>query len=139
MQCHAIPYNTMKYLTVQCNGTICIFGHKTVNFRQLGPYNSLPDRRMGTYLKPKGIQSYLRIWGSYDPIGSNPSETKKGVLYECSVKNQIFGPFLAQKGALAPPPPPPQRPPCKAVNTKRLFFRCPVMIVTIFLRLFTKN
>ena len=51
---------------------------------------------MGTYLKPKGIQSYLRIWGSYDPIGSNPSETKKGVLYECSVKNQIFGPFLAQ-------------------------------------------
>ena len=94
---------------------------------------------MGTYLKPKGIQSYLRIWGSYDPIGSNPSETKKGVLYECSVKNQIFGPFLAQKGALAPPLPPPQRPPCKAVNTKRLFFRCPVMIVTIFLRLFTKN
>ena len=83
---------------------------------------------MGTYLKLKGIQSYLRIWGSYDPIGSNPSETKKGVLYECSVKNQIFGPFLAHKRALMPP----RRPPCKAVNAKPLSFRRPVMMVTIF-------
>ena len=81
---------------------------------------------MGTYLKTEGIQSCLRIWGSYDPIGSNPSETKKGVLYECSVKNQIFGPFLAHKRALMPP----RRPPCKAVNAKPLSFWCLVMMVT---------
>ena len=23
---------------------------------------------MGTYQKTKGVQSYLRMWGSYDPI-----------------------------------------------------------------------
>ena len=59
---------------------------------------------MGTYLKIKGIQSYLRIWGCYDPIESGPSETKKGVLYECSDKNQIFGQFLAQKKGPDSPP-----------------------------------
>ena len=51
---------------------------------------------MGTYQKTKGIQRYLRILGCYDPIESDPSETKKGVLCECSVKKSdfqaIFGP-----------------------------------------------
>ena len=27
------------------------------------------------------IQSYLKIWGCYDPIESGPSETQKGGLY----------------------------------------------------------
>ena len=40
---------------------------------------------MGTNRKTKGIQSYLRKWGCYYPIDSGPSETKKGVLYGCSV------------------------------------------------------
>ena len=35
---------------------------------------------------------------------SGPSETKKGVLYECSDKNQIFGQFLAQKKGPDSPP-----------------------------------
>ena len=59
---------------------------------------------MGTYRKTKGIQSYLRIWGCYDPIESGASETKKGVLYGCSVKKSdfraIFGP---KKGPDTPP------------------------------------
>ena len=59
---------------------------------------------MGAIQKTKGIQSYLRIWGCYDPIESGPSETKKGVLYECSDKNQIFGQFLAQKKGPDSPP-----------------------------------
>ena len=32
---------------------------------------------MGTYRKTEGIQSCLRIWGSYDPIEWSPSEPKK--------------------------------------------------------------
>ena len=32
-----------------------------------------------------------------------------------------------------------KRPPCNAVKTKRLSLRCPVMMVTIFLRLSTKK
>ena len=34
-----------------------------------------------TYRKTEGIQSYLRIWGTYDPIESDPSEPKKWGLY----------------------------------------------------------
>ena len=33
---------------------------------------------MGTYRKTEGIQSCLRIWGSYDPIELSPPEPKKG-------------------------------------------------------------
>ena len=53
---------------------------------------------MGTYWKTKGIQSYLRLWGSYGPIESGPSERKKGGLYGCSVKKSdllpLFGPKI---------------------------------------------
>ena len=53
---------------------------------------------MGTYWKTEGIQSYLRIWGSYGPIESGPSERKKGGLYGCSVKKSdllpLFGPKI---------------------------------------------
>ena len=36
------------------------------------------------------IQSYLRTWGSYDPIESGPSEPKKWGLYGRSVKKCRF-------------------------------------------------
>ena len=45
---------------------------------------------MGTYQKTKGIQSYLKMWGSYDPTESDPSEPKNWVLYGLSVKNCNF-------------------------------------------------
>ena len=80
------------------------FWPKNGNFRQLGPYNGLPNSRMGTYRKTKGIQSYLRIWGCYDPIESGPSETKKGGLYRCSVKKSDFGAiFWPKNGPWRPP------------------------------------
>ena len=72
IQFHTVPYDAMSY-----NDIICIFGCKNSNFWQSGPYNGLPRCRMGTYLKTKGIQSYLKIWGCYDPIELGPSETKK--------------------------------------------------------------
>ena len=124
MQCHAIQWNNMHFWPKNCN------------FRQLGPYNGLPNSRMGTYRKTKGIHSYLRIWGCYDPIESGPSETKKGGLYGCSVKKNDFGAiFSAQKMALTGP----RRPPCNAVKTKRLSFRGPVVMVNFFLRMSSKN
>ena len=53
-----------------------------------------------TYRKTEGIQSYLRIWGTYDPIESGPSEPKKWAFHRCSVKKcRILGrkcSFLAQ-------------------------------------------
>ena len=58
---------------------------------------------MGTYRKTKGIQSYPRIWGCYDPIESSPSETKKGGLYGGSVKKSDFRAIFGQKQAVAPP------------------------------------
>ena len=45
---------------------------------------------MGTYQKTKGIQSYLRMWGSYDPIESDPLEPKNWVLYGHSEKKCKF-------------------------------------------------
>ena len=38
----------------------------------------------------KVIQSYLRIWGTYDPIESGPSDPKKWGLYRRSVKKSRF-------------------------------------------------
>ena len=67
-----------------------------------GNGNGLPSSRMGTDLKTKGIQSYLRIWGGYDPIELGPSETRKGGLYGGSVKkschdgNNNIGGFAQQ-------------------------------------------
>ena len=100
IQCNSIRYNSIPCSTIRCNAiqwNNMHFWPKNGNFRQLGPYNGLPNSRMGTYRKTKGIQSYLRIWGCYDPIESGPSETKKGCLYGCSVKKLRF---WAQKGPL---------------------------------------
>ena len=36
-------------------------------FGQLGPWNGLPNGQTATYRKTEGNQSYLRIWGTYDP------------------------------------------------------------------------
>ena len=47
-------------------------------FRQSGPRNGLPSGQTTTYRKTEGIQSYLKIWGTYDPIESGPSEPKNG-------------------------------------------------------------
>merc|ERR1712020_403418 len=81
-----------------------IFGPKKGHFGQSVPKNGPPSGQTATYRKTKGIQSYLRIWGCYDPIESGPSETKKVGLYGCSVKNLIFGPFFGQKNGPDGPP-----------------------------------
>ena len=93
MQCnyiqnYAIPYATIQFHAVPCdamwcNWIICIFG-------PLGPYSSLPNCRMGTFRKTKGIQIYFRIWGCYDPIGSALPEPKRAGLYGCSVNKSDF-------------------------------------------------
>ena len=54
-----------------------IFGPQKGHFGQLGPQNGPPSDQTGTYRKAEGIQSYLRTWGSYDPIESSSSEAKK--------------------------------------------------------------
>ena len=56
----------------------CIFGSKKDHFRQSVLENGPPSSRTDTYRKTEGIQSYLRTWGSYDPIRSGPSEAKQG-------------------------------------------------------------
>ena len=68
-----------------------IFGPQKGHFGQSGPRNGPPSGQTATYRKAEGIQSYLKIWGCYDPIESGPSETKKGGLYRCSVKKSDFG------------------------------------------------
>ena len=105
MQYHKIQCNNIRYNSIPCSIIRCHPIHpKNGNFRQLGPYNGLPSSRMGTYRKTKGIQSYLRIWGCYDPIESGPSETKKVGLYGCSVKKSdfraIFWPKTGPNGPL---------------------------------------
>ena len=35
-----------------------------------GPRNGPPGGQTATYQKTEAIQSYLRIWGTYDPIES---------------------------------------------------------------------
>ena len=54
------------------------------------PKNGPPSGQTATYRKSEGIQSYLRIWGCYDPIESGPSETKKGGFYGCCVRKLDF-------------------------------------------------
>ena len=46
----------------------CIFGSKKDHFRQSVQENGPPSSRTDTYRKTEGIQSYLRTWGSCDPI-----------------------------------------------------------------------
>ena len=53
------------------------FGPKKGHFGQSGPENGPPSDQTATYQKTKGIQSYLSIWKSYDPIDSDPSDPKK--------------------------------------------------------------
>ena len=69
------------------------FGPQKGHFGQSGPRNGPPGGQTATYQKTEGIQSYLRIWGTYDPIESDPSDPKKWGLYGCSVKNADFGQF----------------------------------------------
>ena len=65
-------------------------GLKKGHFGQSGPWNSPPSNQTATYRKTNGIQSYLWIWGTYDPIESSPSEPRKGRLCGCSVKKSDF-------------------------------------------------
>ena len=57
-----------------------IFGPQKSHFGQSGPKNGPPSGQTATYRKTKVIQSYLRIWGTYDPIEPVPSEPKKGIF-----------------------------------------------------------
>ena len=81
-----------------------IFWPKKGYFGQLGPKNGLLSGQTATYRKPKAIQSYLRMWGSYDPIEPGPSDPQKWGLYGCSVKKNSFeGQFWAKNGPWTPP------------------------------------
>ena len=71
------------------------------------PKNGPPSGRTASYRKTEVIQSYLRMWGSYDPIESGPSEPKKWGLYGRSVKKCRFS---GQKWAAAAAPRPAVRP-----------------------------
>ena len=46
--------------------------------------------RAATCRKTEVIQSYLRIWGTYDPIVSGPSELKKWGFLSCGEKKAEF-------------------------------------------------
>ena len=50
------------------------------------PENNPPSDQTATYRETEVIQSYLRTWGTYDPIESGPSDLKKWGLYSRSVK-----------------------------------------------------
>ena len=80
-----------------------IFGPQKGHFGQSGPRNGPPSGQTTTYRKTEGIQSYLRIWGTYDPIESGSSDPKKWGLYGCSVKKCRFS---GQKWAPAAAPRP---------------------------------
>ena len=54
------------------------------------PKNGPPSGQTATYRKTEVIQSYLRIWGTYDPIESGPADPKKWGLYRRSVKKCRF-------------------------------------------------
>ena len=109
-----------------------IFGPQKGHFGQSGPRNGPPGSQTATYRKTEGIQSYLRIWGTYDPIESGPSDPKKWGLYRRSVKNADFRAKIGPRR-------PPWGPPCNGVNTKMLSFCCPVMMVTKELDAFGKK
>ena len=56
-----------------------IFGSKKGHFGQSGPRSGLPS---------------LRIWETFDPIESGPSEPKKMGVHRWSIKMQNFGPKM---------------------------------------------
>ena len=70
---------------------VAMFGPQKGHFGQSGPQNGPPSGQTATYRKTKVIQSYLRMWGTYDPIESELSDPKKLGLYGCSVKKGDFG------------------------------------------------
>merc|ERR1711873_177533 len=96
------------------------------------PKNSPPSSQTATYQKTEVIQSYLRIWGTYDPIELGPSEPKKWGFHRCSLKK------CRNLGKKLPPAATP-RPALQRVNTKMLPIGCPVMIVTKNLDHFRKK
>ena len=57
---------------------------KKGHFGQSGPKNGPPSGQTATYRKTKVIQSYLRIWGTYDPIESGSSDHKKWGFHRCN-------------------------------------------------------
>ena len=67
-----------------------IFGPQKGHFGHWGPQNDQPSGQMTIYRKTEVIQSYLRIGGRYNPIGSGPSEPKKWGFHRCSVKKCRF-------------------------------------------------
>ena len=67
------------------------------------PENNPPSGKTATYQETEVIQSYLRTWGTYDPIESGPSDLKKWGLYSRSVKKCRF---WGQKWAPAAAPRP---------------------------------
>ena len=79
------------------------------------PKNGPPSGRTASYRKTEVIQSYLRMWGSYDPIESGPSDPKKWGLYGRSVKKCTF---LCQKWAPAAAP----RPAVRRSQHKKVVF-----------------
>ena len=68
-----------------------------------GLKNGAPSFQTATYRKTEVIQRYFRIWGTYDPIESGPSDPKKWGLYMRSVKKCRF---LGQNRAPATAPRP---------------------------------
>ena len=78
------------------------------------PKKGPPSGQTATYRKTEVIQSYLRIWGTYDPIESGPSDPKKWGLYRRSVSifyaTPMKPPFFQLKrprlnGIISPPYP----------------------------------
>ena len=55
-----------------------IFGPQKGHFGQSGPRNGPPSGQTATYQKTKGIQSYLRIWGTCDQSGPVRLTQKNG-------------------------------------------------------------
>ena len=82
-----------------------------------------------------GIQSYLRIWGTYDPIESGLSKPRKGGFCGYNVKNLIWGPILAKNVPLHPP----QELAQHYGEHENVVFWCSVMMVPKNWRMSTKN
>ena len=81
-----------------------IFGQKRLKSGpEQKPENNPPSDQTATYRETEVIQSYLRTWGTYDPIESGPSDLKKWGLYSRSVKKCRF---WGQKWAAAAAPRP---------------------------------
>ena len=63
-----------------------VFGPKTAILVNQDPNNSQLISQMGTHQETEIIESYLMIWGQYDPIKSSLSKPNKCGLYGCSAK-----------------------------------------------------